>query len=187
MVQSFQWKDLDAFKRWGSFSDQYPANIRRFFAPVDQVHEAILHVLKACNQSLSVGMYGFDDEDISAVLKEKWSTEHLPVQVSLDSTQEKGTHEKALLIKDWPQDVIGNSFAYGHSSKAAISHFKLFVVDGLVTIQGSTNVSGTGESKQNNECTFVLDPVFAAETKARLDIVHQEMLAQMRAKDVTAW
>lgn len=168
------------FKKDKLFPMGYPGGIHRLFAPIDDVHGAIKAVCNSARMSLVAGMYGWDDDEIDALFREKLRNDKVTVQLSLDKSQAGGVHEREIL-KKWHHDEIGNSVAIGQSSKGAISHVKLIVVDGILTIQGSTNLSASGESKQNNECTFVLDPVFAAETRARLDQIHDEMLKQMAA------
>lgn len=174
------WQVFGEFKSDGTFPMGYPQNIRRLFAPIDDVHEAIVLICKAARLSLASAMYGWDDDEVDEIFRDALENEHIPVQLALDKTQAAGVHEKELLSR-WSADEIGNSVAIGHSSRGAISHTKLIVVDGILTIQGSTNLSMDGEQKQNNECTFILDPVFAAETRARIDKIHDEMLMQMHA------
>ncbi len=173
------WQNFGIFRKDHLAPMGYPQNINRLFAPIDNVHGAIVAFCNAARVSLSSAMYGWDDDEIDELFRNKLETEHIPVQLSLDKTQAAGVHERELL-KRWSADQIGNSVAIGHSSKGAISHTKLIVIDGIITIQGSTNLSTSGEAKQNNECTFILDPVFAAETRARCDRIHDEMLMQMK-------
>lgn len=156
----------------------YPENIRHLFAPIDNVHEALLSLCEASTLSLAAAMYGWDDDEVDALFREKLETENLPVTLSLDKSQAGGVHEKVILGK-WKPELIGNSVAIGHSSKGAISHDKMIVIDGQVVIAGSTNLSESGESKQNNEAVIVWDAVFAAEARARIDVIHDEMLKQM--------
>ena len=172
------WQNFNVFKSDGMFAMGYPTSIRRLFSPVDNVHDAIVACCRASRLSLASAMYGWDDDEIDTLFRSKLEDDKIPVQLALDSTQAGGVHERGLL-KRWSAQEIGNSVAIGRSSKGAISHMKLIVIDGLLTIQGSTNLSESGESKQNNECTFILDPVFAAESRARIDKVHDEMLMQM--------
>jgi len=174
------WQNFGVFKNGGMFPMGYPQSIRRLFAPVDNVHDAILAVCKAARLSLASAMYGWDDDEIDTLFRNKLEDDKVSVQLALDKSQAGGVHERELL-KRWSAAEIGNSVAIGHSSKGAISHMKMIVIDGLLTIQGSTNLSASGEDKQNNECTFILDPIFATETRARIDRVHDEMLMQMVA------
>jgi phosphatidylserine/phosphatidylglycerophosphate/cardiolipin synthase-like enzyme len=173
--------DLGQYKVIGSFGASYPANVRRLFAPRDKVHDALLHLLEACSLSLAAAMYGWDDDAVDALFGKKLEAEHIPVQLSLDKSQAGGVHERTILALPWHRQA-GNSIAVGQSERHAISHDKLIVIDGLVTVGGSTNLSDSGESKQNNEMTVVLDAVFAAETSATLAYVHDVMLKQMAAK-----
>lgn len=172
------WQNFAAFKLEQNFPMGYPQNIRRLFAPIDDIHRAITLFCRASRVSLCSAMYGWDDDEIDQIFRDALEQEHIFVSLSLDKQQAAGVHERELL-KKWSASEVGNSVAIGHSSKGAISHTKLIVIDGIITIQGSTNLSTSGESKQNNECTFILDPVFAAETRSRVDIIHDEMLKQM--------
>ena len=174
------WAGLAAFKRFGSFGEQYPANVRRFFAPDDLVHEALVSVVKSARVSIACAMYGWDDDELETLFLDAMNDERIPVTLCLDKSQAGGVHERALLAK-FPTEIIGNDVVIGQSRKHAISHLKLFVVDGLYTIGGSTNVSDSGETKQNNECVIIRDAVYAAETRAKIDLVHDEMRRQMEA------
>lgn len=171
------WDDLASFKKLGSFADPYPQNVRRLFAPDDDVHGAMVALVKSARVSLACAMYGWDDDELDELFRDAWQTEKLPVRIALDKSQSGGVHERTILAK-WPTDVIGNEIVIGQSRKHAISHLKLCVVDGLYTIQGSTNWSLSGEQKQNNECSIVRDPTFAAESRAKIDLTFSEMLKQ---------
>jgi phosphatidylserine/phosphatidylglycerophosphate/cardiolipin synthase-like enzyme len=171
---------LDTF-RLQPAAHGYPENLRHLFAPIDKVHEALVSLCGAASLSLAAAIYGWDDDEIDALFRAKLEQDGIPVQLSLDKSQSGGAHEKAILAK-WKPGMIGNSVAIGHSSKGAISHDKMIVIDGQVTIAGSTNLSESGESKQNNEAVIVFDAVFAAEARARIDVIHDEMLKQMVAK-----
>ncbi len=175
----FNFSTLSQYKRFDSMVTGYPHNLMRFFAPEDNVHDVLMAVLGSARIAVAIAMYGYDDPDINNLLLEIAACPEIPVQMALDKSQAGGVHEKAL-IDAWPHDIIGNSMVIGTSSVAhAISHTKLAVVDGLYTIQGSTNWSQGGESAQNNELTVVMDAVFAAETRAKIDMVHSEMAKQM--------
>jgi PLD-like domain len=170
--------DLDQFRMRGDLPTGYPANVRRFFSPVDNVHGALMMLLKGVQHSLKVNMYGYDDDDANAQILQLMNHPNVFVQMSLDKTQAGGVHERKLLAS-FPQGAIGTSIAIGSSAKHAISHLKVAVIDGLWVIQGSTNWSDSGESKQDNEMTVIYDPYIAAETVGVLDFNHSEMLRQM--------
>lgn len=176
MTLRYAWEALDGF-RAQPVAHGYPTNVRHLFAPVDRVHEALVSLCEAAQLSLAAAMYGWDDDEINGLFLAKLKA-NVPVQLSLDSSQAAGVHEKKILAT-WAADQIGNSVAIGRSSRGAISHDKMIVIDGQVTIAGSTNLSESGESKQNNEAVIVWDAVFAAEARARIDVIHSEMLHQM--------
>ena len=157
---------------------------RTFYSPVDDVHGALAAVLESASSSVVVSMYGYDDPQLNAVLRSKLEDDKIFVQLSLDSTQAAGRAEKPLLVP-WENDGTGNSIAIGHSEKGAIMHLKLAIVDGLDVITGSTNWSTSGETRQDNQLTVTRDPLVAAEARARVDIIHDDMLKQMAAARTT--
>lgn len=172
------WDGLGQFKAT-PFPPDYPANARHLFAPVDEVHAAFVALCSPSDlSSLDAAMYGWDDEQIDALFRQALLQQHLPVTLCLDSSQAAGVHEKQVLAK-WPGAERGNDLLIGRSEKHAISHDKLIVINRICTICGSTNLSGSGESKQNNEATIIYDRAFAGEVLNRIAAIKAQMRAQM--------
>jgi phosphatidylserine/phosphatidylglycerophosphate/cardiolipin synthase-like enzyme len=177
----FDWDALGQYKAAGVLLAGYPSNMRTFYSPVDKVHEVLVALIGSARHSVVLNLFGYDDDELDALIRSKMLDSGVYVQMSLDSSQAAGVHEKAILAK-WPIDSFGTSVAVGQSIKHAISHLKIAIVDGIFVARGSTNWSLSGEQAQDNELTLVNDPVVAAETRAILDVNHTEILKQMAAK-----
>lgn len=173
---------LGRFKQAGRFPDGYGTSALTFYAPRDPgVHAVIMWALLQATHSVAVNMYGFDDPQAAALIQSCTENPDVVVSLSLDKSQAGGKAEKELLER-FNHELLGNSIAIGHSSRGAISHDKLLVVDGLYLITGSTNWSQTGEQLQDNQLTISREPLAAAEARAIIDLDHDEMLKQMAAK-----
>ncbi len=167
--------DLSVLDQFASapFPPGYPSDRRIFYSPVDNVHGALKAVLSSAQRSIVLAMYGFDDEELAGILKEKLTAENVYVQLTLDSSQAAGVHEKSLLTGE---AFPSSSVAIGRSEKGAIMHLKEGVVDGTILITGSTNWSTGGESLQDNQLTISIDPLGATMATARLGAIHAHML-----------
>lgn len=159
-----------------SIGDGYNNRVRTFYSPIDRVHEALVAVISSATHSLVIGMYGYDDDELDSIIRTKLADPDIFVQMTLDSSQAGGVHEKALLAK-WTVDAVNSTIAVGRSEKGAIMHLKMAIVDGRFIISGSTNWSSSGETLQDNVLHVVDDALMAAEARSRLDEVHQHMLA----------
>jgi phosphatidylserine/phosphatidylglycerophosphate/cardiolipin synthase-like enzyme len=162
----------DAHKT-GGFTPGYPLNIRSYYAPVDDVHGAILDVVKNAKHSLVVAMYGYDDPELQQAILEKMQDENVYVQLTLDSSQASGVHEKELLLQ---ANYPATSIAIGRSEDHAIMHMKCLVADNAVLVTGSTNWSTGGEDKQDNACVIISDAYVAGEATSRISAIHTNMV-----------
>jgi phosphatidylserine/phosphatidylglycerophosphate/cardiolipin synthase-like enzyme len=168
---------LDPFSAAG-FPPGYSENLRTFFSPVDQVPQVLQAIVGSAAHSLVIAMYGFDDDALAAIIKDKMGDPNIYVQLTLDSSQAGGVHEKELLASE---GYPSTSVAAGRSEKGAIMHLKMIVVDGIDVVDGSTNWSAGGETRQDNQLTVTRDAVHAALARSRIDAIHANMQQQMAA------
>jgi phosphatidylserine/phosphatidylglycerophosphate/cardiolipin synthase-like enzyme len=203
-LQAFTLDDLSQFTRGEGFATDYPPHIRILLSPRHDGHAAIVYALGAAQTSLVGGMYGFDDESVSAIYAAKCQQPSFLAMLSLDRSQAGGVHERVILEgmhasgihNDAPgtsiavgdvADAVMKTVAVGTSSvKSAISHLKQWVIDGRFVLDGSMNESTSGEEWQNNSLVVIDDRVVAAQVQANLLLVHTEMLKQMAARAGTS-
>ena len=168
--------DLSGLDQYAAipFTADDPPNIRTFYSPVDQVHAVLVAAISSAQTSLSVAMYGFDDQQLADTLLAKLRDPSIQVMLTLDRSQAGGVHERRILSGE---NYPASSIAIGISERnGAIMHLKETVVDGVLRISGSTNWSGGGEGDQDNELTLILDRAVAARATARHAAIHQWML-----------
>lgn len=168
---------LDGFKAAPGFSDAYKQlPLRSFYAPVDDVHGALKAVLGSVTQSLTMSMFGFDDPELADMIKALMQNPAVAVKLVLDRSQSRGVHEREILAhENYPNTMV----AIGNSEDHAIIHLKEAVVDHRFRVSGSTNLSASGETKQDDELT-VLDSVAAA---AEAEIRIEQIFAFIKANE----
>lgn len=194
-LQRFTLDELAPFTRERSFDPRDSTDFRVLYVGRDDVHGALKHVLERCMRQLKMNMFGYDDDELNAIISRLINDDDVFVQGTLDKSQAAGAHERKI-IAGWDPKVRA-SFAIGQSATHQISHTKGGVVDGLVGWEGSTNWSGSGEGtivapdgsntgrkSQNNTCAFYTNPVEIAKFSAELDEEHavalQQQIAQTR-------
>lgn len=167
--------DLDRFKKKPPGLGASPTT-RRFYAPIDNVHDALTALILATQHSLVLAMYGYDDDTLAALVAHAIDDPTIFCSITLDKSQARGVHEAALLAK-FGHEMTGNSVAIGTSEHGAIMHRKMLIIDGMWLADGSTNWSTSGETLQDNQLTITYDPIGAAEATAVLAIEHDHALA----------
>jgi phosphatidylserine/phosphatidylglycerophosphate/cardiolipin synthase-like enzyme len=159
--------------------DDYPADQRQLYAPTDQVHEALLHLVQSATASLVIAMYGFTDRELADAVRAKMADPKVFVQLTLDASQAVGHTESELLNAE---QFPASNVAVGHSEHGALMHLKEVIIDGHTLITGSTNWSESGENKQDNALVVIGNPHMCARSRARIDAVHAHMVAASRAR-----
>lgn len=178
MAEPLDWAKIASYAS-SPFPHGWDENEYVLFSPRDPgVHQAILDVVNSASHRLLGNHYGFDDDDVSKAMLAKAQDPSIFFLLNLDSSQAGGVHEKQIL-QAW-QSLEGTMVAVGRSIHAAISHLKVTIVDGLYTISGSTNLSTSGETKQDNELRITRDPLVAGRYESILLLNHAAMLSQMR-------
>ena len=191
-LQTFTLDDLAPFTREKSFAPNDSSDFRVLYVGRDDVHAALAYVLSHCTRSLKLNMFGYDDDELNAIISEKIDSAHVFVQGTLDKSQAGGVHEKKI-IEGWDTWTRA-SFAIGQSATHQITHTKGGVVDGVVGWEGSTNWSGSGEGtivaadgsdtgrkSQNNTCAFFTSTVEVLKFSGELDEEHVTVLQQQTA------
>lgn len=193
-LQTFTLDDLAPFTAEQEFGPSASPELRGFYVGRDDVHGVLRALLSRVSLSVKLNMFGFDDDELAAIL---WKLAHNPqvhLQVTLDKSQAGGVHEKKILASEVAQDAatFAADFAVGTSATHQISHTKGGVLDGLVAFEGSTNWSASGEGvgigigkpnqagfkAQNNTLLVYTNAYEIAKFSARLDYEHAVAKAQ---------
>lgn len=163
---------LDMFKS-APFPPGYPDDVRTFYSPIDDLRGALAYLITNAKHEILVAMFGFDDQVLAAALKTKLQDPYIHVQLTLDSSQAGGVHERQILAAE---GYPNSSIAIGTSEHGRIMHMKVLVIDGTILVGGSTNWSDAAEHLQDNELTVSLHPARAAEARLRISEIHRHML-----------
>jgi hypothetical protein len=184
-TETFAFDRLAGYAAAKRFLDGANHDYKTLWSPGDDIHGMLRDLLGSARHSLVLNMFGYDDRELDDLIRKAAANPRVYVQMSLDKSQAGGKTERDILAQ-WNHDAIGTSIAVGTSSKHAISHLKVLIVDGIYTVSGSTNWSVGGETAQDNECSVSRDPVRAVEFRAVLDRNHDHMLAAMKARQGSA-
>lgn len=146
-LQDFELTDLQQFTREGVYSNTASKDFHLFYVGRDNVHEILKYVLSRASVSLYLNMFGYDDDELNAILMAKVMDPGVTMLITLDASQAGGVHEKALLAADQANNLasFNTHFVIGQSATGQISHTKGFVIDGKLGAEGSTNWSDSGE------------------------------------------
>jgi phosphatidylserine/phosphatidylglycerophosphate/cardiolipin synthase-like enzyme len=178
-LHGFKLDDLAPYKRAKQFDPRDSEDYRQFYVGRDDVHGVLKYLLSRCSSSLRFNMFGYDDDELDAIIQHLVKDVHVYVQGTLDKSQAGGVHEKKIL-STWTAQMH-SSFAIRRSPTGQIAHTKGGVVDNLVSFEGSTNWSATGEGTdpkhaQNNTLVIATNPVELAQFTDELDYEHTATL-----------
>jgi hypothetical protein len=146
-LQTFNLLELQQYTKEKTYATTASKDFHLFYVGRDDVHDILKYVLSRVSVSLYLNMFGFDDDELNAIIMEKATDPSITVMITLDKSQSGGAHEKQLLASDLANNAsaYNTSFVIGESATKQISHTKGFVADGKVAAEGSTNWSGSGE------------------------------------------
>ena len=197
-LATFALTDLAQYTPERAFPPSASADVALFDVGQDDVHDVLKHLLSRASEVIYLNMFGYDDDELNAIIMAKAMDPAVHVFITLDLSQAGGRHEAALLDADRKQSLaaFNTHFVIGQSATHSISHTKGAVLDGRVVFEGSTNWStdgegtfvvagkpgGVGYKAQNNTLSVILDPWIATRFQARLASEHQVAQAQAAAR-----
>lgn len=199
-LQTFDLLDLAQYTQEKTYSPTASKDFHLFFVGRDDVHDILKHVLSRVRVSLYLNMFGYDDDELNAILMQKALDPNITMLITLDKSQSGGQHEKTLLDADRQQALaaFNTHFVIGQSATHQISHTKGFVADGKVAGEGSTNWSASGEGTfvvtgkpggpgykaQNNTQTIFTDP--DSIQRFQTELIAEHMTAQNQQGQIQA-
>lgn len=176
-----------------------------FLVGRDDCHGIMKYLLSHETLEHDFNMYGYDDEELNALIMGQIKDQNIVVQGTLDRSQAGGVHEKVIVSADEAGDPVGfaNSIAIGNSATHQISHTKGGVLVGLgIAYEGSMNWSASGEGTgislkpginsvkgwkaQNNTLTISCNPTFVARFRSQLGVEHRIAVAQQAKRKEAA-
>jgi hypothetical protein len=189
-LQTFDLLHLQQYTQEKVYATMASKDFHLFYVGRDDVHSILKHILSRVGVSLYLNMFGYDDDELNAILMTIAQDPTITMLVTLDKSQASGKHEKALLDADRAKNLaqFNTHIAIGQSATHQISHTKGFVADGKVAGEGSTNwsVSGEGEivpgrlfEAQNNTQSIITDPDTV--TRFSAELVAEHMIAQRQS------
>ncbi len=146
-LQDFQLADLAEFTLEKQFPPDASSDHRLFYVGRDDVHGVLMHLFSRVTSSIYLNMFGYDDNDLNALIMAAAENANVLTVITLDKSQSGGVHEKTILASDAAKDPAAYQahFAIGQSASHQISHTKGGVLDGVVCFEGSTIWSASGE------------------------------------------
>jgi hypothetical protein len=198
-LQAFDLLDLQQYTLEKAYTPAASKDFHLFFVGRDDVHDVLKYVLSRVRVSLYLNMFGYDDDELNAILMAKVLDPNVTMLITLDKSQAGGKHEKALLDADRQHELaaFNTHFAIGQSSTHQISHTKGFVADGKAGGEGSVNWSSSGEGTfvvtgksggagykaQNNTQTIFTDP--DSVNRFQTELIAEHMTAQNQQEQIT--
>src|SRR6516225_2538028 len=99
-LQTFHLLDLQQFTQEKTYASTASKDFHLFYVGRDDVHDILKYVLSRVSVSLYLNMFGFDDDELNAILMKLALDPTVTMLVTLDKSQAGGKHEKALLDAD---------------------------------------------------------------------------------------
>lgn len=131
----------------------------KLYAPEDDIHGALCHLVKSAHHSVVIALHGFGDVDeLGDVILRKMNDEHVYVSLTMASSTAAGKSEPDFLeLAACPS----NSVAFGRPT-----WYVQLVVDGVDACDWNPA-----------EMTVIRHPVVAARARQRLDLTHESLLS----------